>query len=241
MDFITCLRPESVPRNKPDIVCMNNRTIYFWIQPLPVKKYDDLEGRIAHNTLPDLHNYVRHIILSLLSLIQQSLINKSRVWLGLKAFFTEFLWIYYHQLTIIAKFCLHLGQRTNWLQISMTPDPRALLCVTAREDELWGTLEQDSLRLVSTATTKKKKQNKKVVLIDPFKFARERLNVRRVWLEIGFFPINIEVNTPSWWATPAHSWFSDSKRTFARLITGGPNSVGCSLGLWCFDDVFWIN
>ena len=160
MDFITCLRPESVPRNKPDIVCMNNRTIYFWIQPLPVKKYDDLEGRIAHNTLPDLHNYVRHIILSLLSLIQQSLINKSRVWLGLKAFFTEFLWIYYHQLTIIAKFCLHLGQRTNWLQISMTPDPRALLCVTAREDELWGTLEQDSLRLVSTATTKKKTKQK---------------------------------------------------------------------------------
>ena len=158
MDFITCLRPESVPRNKPDIVCLNNRTICFWIQPLPVKKYDDLEGRIAHNTLPDLHNYVRHIILSLLSLIQQSLINKSRVWLGLKAFFTEFLWIYYHQLTIIAKFCLHLGQRTNWLQIPMTPDPRALLCVTAREDELWGTLEQDSLRLVSTATTKKTKQ-----------------------------------------------------------------------------------
>ena len=37
----------------------------------------------------------------------------------------------------------------------------------------------------------------KVLLIDPFKFARERLNVRRVWLEIGFFPINIEVNTPS--------------------------------------------
>ena len=165
MDFITCLRPESVPRNKPDIVCMNNRTIYFWIQPLPVKKYDDLEGRIAHNTLPDLHNYVRHIILSLLSLIQQSLINKSRVWLGLKAFFTEFLWIYYHQLTIIAKFCLHLGQRTNWLQIPMTPDPRALLCVTAREDELWGTLEQDSLRLVSTATTKKNKTKKLFWLI----------------------------------------------------------------------------
>ena len=239
MDFITWLRPESVPRNKPDIACMNNRTIYFWIQPLPVKKYDDLEGRIAHNTLPDLHNYVRHIILSLLSLIQQSLINKSRVWLGLKAFFTEFLWIYYHQLTIIAKFCLHLGQRTNWLQIPMTPDPRALLCVTAREYELWGTLEQDSLRLVSTATTKKK-QNKKVVLIDPFKFARERLNVRRVWLVIGFFPINIEVNTPSWWATPAHSWFQRFQKNICTTNHRRPKLCGMFVGTlmfwWCFLD-----
>ena len=34
----------------------------------------------------------------------------------------------------------------------------------------------------------------KVLLIDPFKFARERLNVWCVWLVSGFFPRNVEVN-----------------------------------------------
>ena len=201
------------------------------------KKYEDLEGRIPHNTLPDLHNYVCHIILNLLSLIQQSLINKTRVWLGLKAFFTELLWIYYRQLTIKVKFCLHVGQRTNWLHV----DPSALLRVTAREDELWGTLEQDSLWLVSTTTTKK--QNKKVVLIDPFKFARERLNVRRVWLVIGFFPRNIEVNTPCWWATPAHSWFQRFQKNICTTNHRWPKLCGIFVGTlimlmfwWCFLD-----
>ena len=34
----------------------------------------------------------------------------------------------------------------------------------------------------------------KVFLIVPFKFARERLNVRRLWRVIGFFPRNVDVN-----------------------------------------------
>ena len=42
-----------------------------------------------------------------------------------------------------------------------------------------------------------------VFLIGPFKFARERLNVRRIWLVSGrFFPRNGEVNTTGRWATP---------------------------------------
>ena len=63
--------------------------------------------------------------------------------------------------------------------------------VEERDQELWGTLEQDCLWLVST----KKKPTIKVFLIGPFKFARERLNVRRVWRVSGFFPRNVEVNT----------------------------------------------
>ena len=35
----------------------------------------------------------------------------------------------------------------------------------------------------------------KVFLIGPFKFARERLNVQRVWRVSGFFTRNVEVNT----------------------------------------------
>ena len=35
----------------------------------------------------------------------------------------------------------------------------------------------------------------KVLLIGPFKFARERVNVRRVWRVSGFFPGNVEVLT----------------------------------------------
>ena len=35
-----------------------------------------------------------------------------------------------------------------------------------------------------------------VFLNGQFKFARERLNVRRVWRLNGFFPRNVEVNTP---------------------------------------------
>ena len=31
-------------------------------------------------------------------------------------------------------------------------------------------------------------------LIGPFKFARERVNLRRVWRMSGFFPANVEVN-----------------------------------------------
>ena len=57
----------------------------------------------------------------------------------------------------------------------------------------------------------KKKKTAKVFLIGPFKFAREQLNVRRVWRVSGFFPRNVEVNTTI-------LDFSDSKTTFARLI-----------------------
>ena len=42
----------------------------------------------------------------------------------------------------------------------------------------------------------------KVFLIGPFKFARERVNVRRVWRVSGFFPGNVEVLT-----RPTDSWF----------------------------------
>ena len=35
----------------------------------------------------------------------------------------------------------------------------------------------------------------KVFLIGPFKFARERLNVQRVWRVSEVFAINVEVNT----------------------------------------------
>ena len=33
-------------------------------------------------------------------------------------------------------------------------------------------------------------------LIGPFKFARERVNVQRVWYVSRFFPRNVKVNTP---------------------------------------------
>ena len=39
------------------------------------------------------------------------------------------------------------------------------------------------------------RKTKKVFLIGPFKFARERLNVQRVWRVSRFFPRNVEVNT----------------------------------------------
>ena len=60
-----------------------------------------------------------------------------------------------------------------------------------------------------------------VFLIGPFKFARERLNVRHIWLVSGrFFPRNGEVNTTGRCATPYRPIldFSDSKTTFAWLI-----------------------
>ena len=164
---------------------MNNRTFIF-----------EFSFRLRRNMM--IWKAGNHLTLCLVYIIM--LINKTGVWLALKAFFTELLWLYYRQLTIMVKFCLRVGQRTlNWLHV----DPRALLRVTTREDELWGTLEQNCLRLASA-----KNKNKKVVLIGPFKFARERLNVRRVWLVSRFFPRNIEVNTLlRTWATPAHSWF----------------------------------
>ena len=49
------------------------------------------------------------------------------------------------------------------------------------------------------------KKTIKVFLIGPFKFARERLNVRRVWRVSGFFPKNVELNTTGRLATPAYS------------------------------------
>ena len=48
----------------------------------------------------------------------------------------------------------------------------------------------------------------KVFLIGLFKFARGRLNVRRVWRVSGFFPRHVEVNTASRFL----------KTTFERLI-----------------------
>ena len=69
-----------------------------------------------------------------------------------------------------------------------------------RDRELWGTLEQD-LPLIGFS----KKTIKKVFLIGPFKFARERLNVRRAWRVSGFFPRDVEVNAPGRWALPAYS------------------------------------
>ena len=46
-----------------------------------------------------------------------------------------------------------------------------------------------------------------VYLIGPFKFAREHLNVWRVWRVSGFSPRGVEVNAPGRWATPADSLF----------------------------------
>ena len=54
--------------------------------------------------------------------------------------------------------------------------------VKERDQELWGTLDQD-LSLIGFS-----KKTIKVFLIGLFKFARERLNVRRVWRVSGFFP-----------------------------------------------------
>ena len=70
-------------------------------------------------------------------------------------------------------------------------DPRALVRMTAKEEELWGTLEQNFLSMIGFS-----KKTIKVFLIGPFRFARERVNVRRVWRVSGFFPRNVEVNTP---------------------------------------------
>ena len=117
---------------------MNNRTFIF-----------EFSFRLRRNMM--IWKAGNHLTLCLVYIIM--LINKTGVWLALKAFFTELLWLYYRQLTIMVKFCLRVGQRTlNWLHV----DPRALLRVTTREDELWGTLEQNCLRLASAKTKTKK-------------------------------------------------------------------------------------
>ena len=59
--------------------------------------------------------------------------------------------------------------------------------VKERDLELWGTLEQDLSHWFQQKTIK-------VFLVGLFKFARERLNVRRVWRVSGF-PRHVEVNT----------------------------------------------
>ena len=56
--------------------------------------------------------------------------------------------------------------------------PRALLRMTAREEELSGTLEQDFSDWFQ-------KKIIKAFLIGPFKFVRERVNVRHVWRVSG--------------------------------------------------------
>ena len=57
------------------------------------------------------------------------------------------------------------------------------------------------------------KKTIKVLLIGPFKFARERLNVRRGWRVSRFFPRNVEVNTTGRFLISAIR-----KTTFARII-----------------------
>ena len=47
------------------------------------------------------------------------------------------------------------------------------------------------------------KKTIKVFLIGPYKFARERLNMRRVWRMSGFFPRNVQVNTTGWFLISA--------------------------------------
>ena len=67
--------------------------------------------------------------------------------------------------------------------------PRALRCMQRREikssGEPWSKIVSDWFQ----------QKTIKVFLIGPFKFARERLNVRRVWRASGFFTRNVEVNT----------------------------------------------
>ena len=52
-------------------------------------------------------------------------------------------------------------------------DPSALLRMTARDEGLWETLEQDCLEGFQQKTIK-------VFLTGPSKFARQRVNVRRI-------------------------------------------------------------
>ena len=73
----------------------------------------------------------------------------------------------------------HVHQLTVSLSISTQSSSAH---VEERDQELWGTLEQD-LSLIGFS-----KKTIKVFLIGLFKFARERLNVRRVWRVSGFFP-----------------------------------------------------
>ena len=71
-------------------------------------------------------------------------------------------------------------------------DPRAFLRMTNKEEELRGTLEQ--VRLSPSDWFQQK--TIKVFLTGPLKFARERVDVRRVWRVSGFFLRNVEVDTP---------------------------------------------
>ena len=90
----------------------------------------------------------------------------------------------YHKNRISQLFCYILFLR----HIVAQSRPRALLRMWRREikssGEPWSRIVSDWFQ-----------QKKKVFLIGPFKFARERLNVLRVWRVSGVFPRNVEVNT----------------------------------------------
>ena len=101
---------------------------------------------------------------------------------------------------------------TNLDCSTLISTPRALLRMTRREIESSG---EPWSKIVSDCFQQK---TIKVFLIGPFKFAWERLNVRRAWRVSGFFPRNVEVNAPGRWATRAYSWCRRFQTTFARLI-----------------------
>ena len=108
--------------------------------------------------------------------------------------------------------CFFVGNFVESFRFWAILDPRAFLRMTNKEEELWGTLEQ--VRLSPSDWFQQK--TIKLFLTGPFKFARERVDVRRVWRVSGFFLRKVEVDTPGR-ARPTLD-FSDSKTTFARLI-----------------------